>query len=193
LGDDGSANAWDVANHIVSFGEAGVDVLNLSFVCYTSDGEAPLVLANAINRLQPGTVVVAAAGNLAPDTQSPGPAWPAAFDRVIAVGASDEHGRSAPFSPQAPWVDILSPGTNVTSTFLDGPVRIGTKSTEGSRTFKGFAAWSGTSFAAARVTGTIAAGVLPGRISARESLDNLLSTLDRFAGGAVIPRVLRTR
>jgi hypothetical protein len=40
--------------------------------------------------------------------------------------------------------------------------------------FTGYAAWSGTSFAAATVSGAIAARTVPGRVTAREALDQLL-------------------
>ena len=58
LGADGTAESWDVAEEIVRFGR-DLDILNLSFVCHTEDGEAPLVLAAAIERLDPYLVVVA--------------------------------------------------------------------------------------------------------------------------------------
>jgi membrane-anchored mycosin MYCP len=49
--DYGEAESWSVAKAIVEIGRAGVDVLNLSLVCYTEDGEPPLVLATALDRL----------------------------------------------------------------------------------------------------------------------------------------------
>src|SRR5205823_5768473 len=48
---------------IVEFGRTGMDILNLSFACYTEDGQPPLALSTAIARLDPNIVVVAAAGN----------------------------------------------------------------------------------------------------------------------------------
>src|SRR5206468_3690773 len=63
LDEHGQAESWTVANEIVRFGSSGLDVLNLSFVCYTEDGQPPLVLATAVDRLPSELVVVAAAGN----------------------------------------------------------------------------------------------------------------------------------
>jgi membrane-anchored mycosin MYCP len=60
---DGTATSWDVAKMIVELGRTGLDVLNLSMGCFTEDGQPPLVLATAIDRLDPEIMVVAAAGN----------------------------------------------------------------------------------------------------------------------------------
>ena len=80
--------------------------MNLSFGCFTDDGEPPLVLARAVSLLSAEILLVAAAGNhgdidelrakgdLADKPWTRGltsktPLWPAAFDEVIAVGATD--------------------------------------------------------------------------------------------------------
>jgi membrane-anchored mycosin MYCP len=178
LDQDGKADSWSVAREIVLLGRSGVDVLNLSFLCHTEDGQPPMVLSAAIDRLDPELVVVAAAGNHGdiPDSQ-PGqqanvtPSWPAALSKVVAVGASDTNGKRATFSPDAPWVDLLTLGVDVRSTYLES-VRI--PSQQKLATFGGFAKWSGTSFAAARVSGAIAAGSERGRRSGRAALDDIL-------------------
>lgn len=181
LDEDGTAYSWDVAKAMVEFGRSGLDILNLSFSCYTEDGEPPLVLSAAVDRLPQDVVVVAAAGNHGSPKDADGtprsddarrrPSWPAALDDVIAVGAVDAHGRRAAFSPDAPWIDLLAPGVDLTSTYLPQarsaaqayPVQ-----------YDGFARWSGTSFSAALVTGLIAAGAEPGRMPARGALLNIL-------------------
>jgi membrane-anchored mycosin MYCP len=183
--DDATASAWDVACGLMRFAASGVDVLNLSFGCFTDDGQPPLILSRAIDRLVNDVVIVAAAGNyggvkpgespLGPKT----PIWPAAFDGVLAVGASDGSG-PASFSPDVPWVDLLAPGVNLTSTYLRGNVSLrgsdgGTPTTQH---FDGYAEWSGTSFAAAIVSGAIAAHTRPGRRSAAAALAHLRQTPD---------------
>ncbi len=182
---------WDVAKTIADFVGSGVDILNLSFGCYTDDGRPPLVLARAVSRVSPEILLVAAAGNhggvhnaangLTPTT----PMWPAAFDDVVAVTAGTvANGKRhlAPFSPKLPWVDVIAPGEHVESTFLTSPVRL---SSSGNRhpthrataTFAGgFACWAGTSFAAASVSGAVAAQVVPGRRNAREALNVVLGS-----------------
>jgi|tagenome__1003787_1003787.scaffolds.fasta_scaffold20868197_2 membrane-anchored mycosin MYCP len=183
--EDGTAESWDVAKKIVEIGRTGVDVLNLSIVCYTEDGQPPLVLATAIDRLDPNIVVVAAAGNHGyPDGEKRPwkrnkPAWPAALDDVIAVGAADNKGDPAKFTPaDAPWIDVLSNGVKVDSAFLYGEIAVRThgappKEPPEVQTFDGYARWSGSSFAAALVSGAIAAGTAPGRTSARAAWKEL--------------------
>jgi membrane-anchored mycosin MYCP len=173
-------DAWDAARKIAEVAASGVHIINLSWGCHTDDGQAPLVLARAVDRLAPEIVVVASVGNhadidkrltkrfpgdegLTPET----PIWPAAFDRVTAVGATDA-GEIASFSPRTPWVDLLAPGVDVESTYLTGEVRSRHVEKHGDgfdfvevllpKSFKtGFAEWSGTSFAAAAVSGQLAA------------------------------------
>jgi subtilisin family serine protease len=77
----------------------------------------------------------------------------------------------SPFTPKdVPWIDVLVPGEDVVSTFLQGDVHVrdgdGTSIT---RSFGGFASWSGTSFAAASVSGAVAARTEPGRVSAQQA------------------------
>ncbi|RGA00393.1 peptidase S8 and S53 subtilisin kexin sedolisin [Microbispora triticiradicis] len=112
------------------------DVLNLSFGGHTFDDGPPLGLAEALAVFP---AVVACAGN----TASARPFWPAALPGVLAVGALDGDAR-APFSAYGPWVDVWAPGVGLVSSFLEH------------RDFHGYASWSGTSFAAAVVSGVVA-------------------------------------
>jgi membrane-anchored mycosin MYCP len=176
-------DVWTAATRIADLTAFPVDVLNLSFGCFTDDGKPPLALATAVGLVSPQTVVVAAAGNYDAADLTDGltqhtPMWPAALDDVIAVGASDSNGKPAAFSPDLPWMDFRAPGVHVESTYLTGQVNTGTPgkhaADEGGKVdFDGWACWSGTSFAAAAVTGAIAAGIEPGHRSAREALDLL--------------------
>jgi subtilisin family serine protease len=143
---DIATSSWRVATKMARFAEAGVTVLNISFGAATDDDKPPLVLKRAVEVLnRHGVVVVAAAGNHGPAAK---PIWPAALHEdganVVAVGAGkpDDTGRfvSAAFSPDASWVDLIAPGDDICSTYKAS----------------GYATWSGTSFAAAAVTGTVA-------------------------------------
>jgi membrane-anchored mycosin MYCP len=177
-------DVWDAARLIADLAGSGIDVLNLSFGCFTDDGQPPLALARAIGLVSPEIVVVAAAGNYDHADLTEGltrttPVWPAALDAVVAVGASDGNGKPASFSPDLPWTHFLAPGVDVESTYLSGRVSTespdaqGRHATTGGQAFDGWARWSGTSFAAAAVSGAIAARTVPGRRSAREALDDL--------------------
>lgn len=201
--DRASSTSWQVARKMMEFADSGVHVLNLSFGCFTDDNMPPLVLARAVERLGHRFVLVAAAGNhgeegedgsdegaegpaWALDHPRPGPKtpmWPAALDSVVAVGAVGADHEPAPFSPRVPWVDLVAPGVEVDSAYLFGDVHIRRHEHVDGRIvvherdvkFRyGHALWSGTSFAAANVTGQIAARVRPGRLSAAEVAEQLL-------------------
>jgi hypothetical protein len=195
LDPDGMADSWTAANTMVEAGRTGVDIHNLSFVCYTDHGVAPRVIATAIDRLDPDIVVVAAAGNhgFLPGQEGRKPAWPAALDNVLAVGATErdhEYERAA-LSPDAAWVDVLAPGVDVESTYLRGEVLVWDDAYPAERnpgrTFAGFARWSGTSFAAGIVSGAIAARTTPGKVSAAEARDQLLAQAREQQGMLNLP------
>lgn len=187
LRQDAVAKTWDVAKAMMEFAGKGVHILNLSFGCYTDDNQPPMLLARAVSLLSPQILLVAAAGNHGNVEQLAGtdrpiwtthltdktPAWPAAFADVTAVGATDDQGVVAPFTPNVPWVNVKAPGVDVESTYLKGEVRLsfpaGTPQTE---MFDGYACWTGTSFAAANVSGAVAAKIGPG-CNARQALEAL--------------------
>ncbi|MCR4584959.1 MAG: S8 family serine peptidase [Lachnospiraceae bacterium] len=60
-----------------------------------------------------GVTIVCAAGNESKN----GFSYPAAFDNVISVGASEEGGNKTQFSNFGTWVDIMAPGANMRSTY----------------------------------------------------------------------------
>jgi hypothetical protein len=145
-----------------------IHVLNLSLGAYThGDVGLPLTalaLADVFTR-NPGLVVVASAGNDGLDRMT----FPAAFKRVVGVGALGPGGGRACFSNFGPWVDAWAPGVEVQSTFFDveaepqpvpGPHCLG-EPAKGPQQYKLWASWSGTSFAAPKVAGAIAASVGP--------------------------------
>jgi subtilisin family serine protease len=181
----GHASTWDIALAMLSLAEQ-VQVLNLSFGSYTPDGEPPLVLSRAIERMKPGVLVVAAAGNHGlrvgwdNGLTSRSATWPAALPTVVAVGALTEPAplsgpeQLADFTPRAPWITCNALGDHVRGAYLHGPVAVHTDTGELiQKDFNGSATWSGTSFAAGTVSGAIAAR-MAGGMSAREALDELL-------------------
>ncbi len=204
LNDQGEASSWDVANAIVELGRSGVQILNLSLVCYTDDGRPPLGLATAIDRLDPEVLVIACAGNhgdpglgFDDDKEYRRPAWPAALDDVVAVGSArrvDFKGARgyelSPFTPHgAAWIDLLTPGEDVESTYFTG---FG-KGTDGKGAkpveFSGWATWGGTSFSAALLAGKVAAVAAEKRISARAAYESLMEplTLRPFVASGPLP------
>ena len=136
-------SSWDVATKMAAFVDAGVSVLNISFGAATHDDRPPLVLRRAVDKLTSRKVaIVAAAGNHGPNETK---MWPAAFKKVVAVGAGTriagtDSFKVADFSPRRPWVDLLAPGEDISSLYKAN----------------GYRRWSGTSFSAAVVSGAIA-------------------------------------
>ena len=122
------------------------DVVLVTSGCHTPDDTCPPVLESA---LEPGQVVVAAAGNHGCSR----PFWPAALPEVVAVAATGPDGSRAEFSNRGDWVDAAAPGVDVVSSHVSlvaGAPR--------DRSY-GCASWSGTSFAAPQVAASVAAAV----------------------------------
>jgi len=180
-------SSWDLATGLMTFLDTDrrVDVLPLAFGTYSRDGRPPLVLTRAMERLAPYTVVLAAAGNHGeekePEEVEPGQlsrrtaTYPAAIDGVCAVAAAKDYGGTlASFTPPAlPWMQLAAPGQNVQSLYLDGNVLLRSTDTEPTP-FKGWARWSGSSFAVATVAGEIARRASQGQ-PAREALNDILA------------------
>jgi len=144
----GAADDLAVARELLEYG-MDAHVINCSFTLQALDGVPPVALQEALARLPRTTVVVAGAGN----SGTSAPHWPAAFERVVSVGAVGQPPGStnwvqADFTNFGSWVACCAPGVKVVSTFLKRPQ-------EGYDT--GFACWSGTSMATPMVAGTIAA------------------------------------
>jgi hypothetical protein len=174
----GTAAAWETARAMMTFAGSGIDILNFSWGCRTEDGEPPLVLVHAVQRLSAEMVIVAAAGNHTGEGSGADrriPTYPAALPDVVAVAATNRAGRPARFNLDGPWVNLLAHGVKVDSTYLDGEFVRETPGGPVTTTFNGFARGSGTSFAAANVTGEIAAKTQPGERGAREVLQAMLS------------------
>jgi subtilisin family serine protease len=152
LDSDGYGDEVGIAQAIVRF--AKDDVLNLSLGGYSHGNVPPLGLLEALRRVAPDSVVVAAAGN----NSSSRLMWPAALKRVIAVGALDKGGKQrARFSNYGWWVDCCARGVGVLSPFVAFAEAGGGGGSHPPQSFNGWATWSGTSFAAPKVAGEIAA------------------------------------
>lgn len=187
-----------------------VDVVNLSIGAPADDDPGrheddahpqPVYTERAIERLrsEDGTVVVVAAGNDAESRKL----LPQASKHVVAVGALDREGNRACFSNRGDWVDVWALGVDVRSTFfgwskswrgdldpepllpegctgeLAGPTE--------DQEFRGWAAWSGTSFAAPCVAGVVAAhlGRGPRTKARRDRVVETVRALNRGNGPLV--------
>lgn len=144
----------DEASLVAALGRlsSSVSIINLSLGCFTDDDLPPLPLVNALAAIPRHIAIVAAAGNAGVAR----PSWPAALDRVLAVGAVQIGGKDltpAPYSGFGAWVDACAVGDRA-STYVKGDLLLpGVPA----RIFSGFASWRGTSFATAHVSGRLAA------------------------------------
>jgi membrane-anchored mycosin MYCP len=135
----------------------GADVINLSLA--TPD-DVPALRQAVEYALEHNVVVVAAAGNDLPQDGT-GPFYPASYPGVLSVGAAGPGGALASFSDQHTPVAVTAPGVNVTTAY-PGTFPDAYNPDE-----------SGTSFAAAYVSGVVALvrsahpGLNPAQVVAR--------------------------
>jgi subtilisin family serine protease len=115
LNSAGSGNTVTVARGIVYAVNKGADVINLSLAGDQPDAQVQAAVQYAVDR---NVVVVAAAGNRG--CAAP-PTYPAAFPGVIGVGAIDRSGNVAPYSNCGAYVDLVAPGTSISSTMIRHP------------------------------------------------------------------------
>ena len=143
-----SARGWgtmaDVADGVRWAADHGAQVINLSL---GSSSKSPVVEQAVHYAYKKGVVVVAAAGN---SGKSVG--YPAAYDGVIAVSATDKNDEIAWFSSRGPEVTIGAPGVNVTQQTI---------CEAGKNKCEQFAAFNGTSMASPHVAA--AAAILVGQ------------------------------
>ncbi|MFH0775451.1 MAG: S8 family serine peptidase [bacterium] len=92
----------------------GARVINMSW-----GGKTPpaFTLEDACNyAYNKGCLLVAAAGNNTPSTPIPFICYPAAYENVLAVAATDFNDNRASFSNYGDWVDVAAPGQDIYST-----------------------------------------------------------------------------
>lgn len=136
LNENGEGDSFTVAKGIVEAVDRGANVINLSL----GGSGRSTVLKNAVDYASAnGAIVVAAVGNEGIGEVS----YPAKFDSVIGVTSVDANGRQSSFANYGKEVDIAAPGVGVFSTWDD----------------EGMVSFSGTSTAAAFVSGAIAAEI----------------------------------
>ena len=153
-----SCGLFDLLRGLDLAWEQHAQIMNLSLV-----GPPNPLLERAANRLDDlGAIVVAAAGNEGVDE----PRYPAAYPSVVGVGAIDLKGARYARSNGGASAQIWAPGVEVLSTVPGGA----------------FSFASGTSFAAAHVTGVLA--VL---IGSGATPDAARRALFQSAGASVAP------
>lgn len=135
-GSDQKGRASDIAKCIQWAHERGARVISMSFAGGRSRTVHRAIVRAWERGRRGGSVLVAAAGNGGFDV----PAYPAAYDEVISVSATDDRDRHASFSNMHRTVDVAAPGAGILSTDRGG----------------GYARLSGTSMSVPYVSGVTA-------------------------------------
>jgi thermitase len=131
--DSGGGGTWDaVANGIINATDSGADIISMSLGGY---GDSELVHEAVKYAYDAGVLVIAAAGNDNTNMKL----YPAGYDEVIAVAATDQYDNKAGFSNWGDWIELAAPGVDIYSTVPWG-----------------YESWSGTSMATPHVSGVAA-------------------------------------
>ncbi|HEX2911300.1 MAG TPA: S8 family serine peptidase [Chloroflexia bacterium] len=133
LGDNGEGTVVAAAEGVHYASDHGASVINMSMGLYAPSKLLEMAVNYAQNN---GDLVVASAGNDGTADKR----YPAAYPNVLSVAAIDQNDQKASFSNYGPNARVSAPGVNVYSAYYKG----------------GFAAGSGTSFAAPQVAGLAA-------------------------------------
>jgi thermitase len=106
----GICSEFDIAQALDHASDQGYHVINMSF-----GGPHTQTMQAAINgALEAGLVLVASAGNAYLHNE---PSYPAAYDGVVAVAATDYYDNLASFSNFGNWVEVAAPGVDILSTY----------------------------------------------------------------------------
>lgn len=112
LGDNGLSGWDEIEKGVMLAINSKVDIINLSLGSPVLPPESfHDIIKEATSK---GIIVISAAGNNFSSV-----AYPAAYDEVIAVAATDKMGNVADFSSPGPQVHIGAPGVNIYSTYLN--------------------------------------------------------------------------
>ena len=116
LGSSGSGSLSDVSSGITWAADHGAQIINMSL----GSSSASSTLEDAINYAYgKGVLLVAAAGN---ECDSGNPTmYPAAYDHVLAVGATGDSDEHADYSSTGSYVDVVAPGGNPSDSYDSNP------------------------------------------------------------------------
>jgi subtilisin family serine protease/nitrous oxidase accessory protein NosD len=123
----------DAAEAIIYAADNDANIISLSWGTDLYSGLFNRVVEYAYDE---GVLLVAAAGNDGWSVKS----YPAAYEEVVAVAATDENDNLTSFSNYGQWIELSAPGVNIISTLPNNS----------------YDSWSGTSMATPHVSGLVA-------------------------------------
>ncbi len=157
--DQGASNSFTLAEGIIAAVDGGAQIINISM---GSEGNS-IVVADAVAYAQDrGIIIVASSGNEGHTT----PAYPAAYDGVISVGAIEANGDHLDFSNTGENLTIVAPGYEVNAAWGEDQLT----------------AFTGTSASAPFVSGAIAAVMSENPGYTAQQATNLILQLSNEAG-----------
>ncbi|WP_167553195.1 S8 family peptidase [Evansella clarkii] len=110
MGDNGGGSISNVAQGIIHAANQGAHIINLSLGAAMGNE----TLRNAVNYAHNrGALLIAAAGNNSSNIAH----YPAGYNQVLAVAATNQSNELAPFSNYGSWVEVAAPGQDILSTF----------------------------------------------------------------------------
>lgn len=114
MGDDGSGNDADIIQGLIQAINLHVDIVNMSLGGPGYNGLYQEVVTKAYE--EEGIAIFVSAGNDGVSAIN----YPANYDGVICVAATDTNNSRADFSTYGSWVDLSAPGVNIWSTYNGG-------------------------------------------------------------------------
>ena len=166
IGDSDGIQGNHAAYGVFYAAENGADVISMSWGASGSFGDYYLI-QDAINYAYgQGAVLVAAAGNDCSNNKN----FPAAYDKVISVAATNQNDGKASFSNYGSWVDIAAPGMNILSSVPNNE----------------YARYDGTSMACPHVAGLVGLILSNNDFNQEEVKTILRSTTDQVVSSKYI-------
>lgn len=109
LDENGSGSTESVSLGIYWAVDFGADIINMSLGFADPDSDSfSTLLSDAVDYAEEnGVIIVAAVGN---DAYEDTIAYPAAFEEVVAVGATDKNNNVSSYSNQGEEIDLVAPG-----------------------------------------------------------------------------------
>lgn len=153
-----------------------VKVINMSLGAFIPGKDGPAMEHTIRQLVANGKIVIASAGNAGGTPFGPGALFPARMPEVLAVGAYDS--QTGKVWDKSCRGDVYAPGVDTLSAHVTWHGLIDWADSPGAHAFAGWAAWSGTSFAAPLVATEIAKRLAkPHAGSAQDVVNDWLASL----------------